>query len=164
MPTSFTTFRRHRAAVRLAAWAKERRQRQWWRRVTRAIGLQPRAGEPRRPSSLGSVSTCLEIEWYAHDVHPWDRDLPPDQMAARFAAETLQHTLSAVRRAFERSPEVDTLQIVVREPRRPHGVLLAGRVSRAEAAQCAATPSPAMALKLLGIEFRIADGQLQPFR
>jgi hypothetical protein len=132
--------------------------------VSRALGLSPRAGERRRSLSLGRLSTQLEIEWYAHDVHPWDQDLPPEQQAARFTEETLQHTVAAIRRAFERFPEVDALQIVVREPRRPHGVLFAGRAARAEAAECATTLSAAMALKLLGIEFRIVDGRLEPLR
>src|SRR5689334_9472823 len=100
MPSSFTTFTHRGAASRLAEWARGRRQRQWWRRVTRALGLQPRPGERRRPPSLGRVSTHLEIEWYAHDVHPWDDDLPPDRQAARFAEATLQHTVAAIRRAF----------------------------------------------------------------
>src|SRR6476646_10471119 len=125
MPPSLATFTRARPARRLAEWARDRRQRQWWRRVSRALGLAPRPGERRRPPSLGRVSTQLKIEWYAHDVHPWDADLPPEQQAARFAEETLQHTAAAIRRAFERFPEVDALEIVVREPRRPHGVLFA---------------------------------------
>jgi hypothetical protein len=132
--------------------------------VSRALGLTRRPGERRRPPALGRVSTQLEIEWYAHDVHPWDDDLPVELQAARFAEETLQHTVAAIRRAFERFPEVDGLQIVVREPRRPHGVLFTGRVSRAEAARCATSLSAAMALKLLGIEFRMVDGRLEPLR
>jgi hypothetical protein len=164
MPDSFTTFTRAGTAVRLAQWAHSRRQRQWWRRVSRALGLEPRAGEPRRPAALGTVSTQLEIEWYAHNVHPWDEDLPPDGQEARFAEEAVQHTLSAIRRAFQRFPEVDTLQIMVRDPRKPHPVLFTGRVLRADSTACSNTPSPAMALKLLGIEFRMIDGRLQPLR
>jgi len=164
MPDPFTTFTRSGTAVRLAEWARSRRQRQWWRRVSRALGLERRPGERRRRASLGNVSTHLEIEWYAHDVHPWDEDLPPERQDARFAEEAVPHTLAAIRRAFERFPEVDTLEIVVRDPRKPHPVLFAGRVSRADAAACANTPSPTMALKLLGIEFRMIDGRLQPVR
>jgi hypothetical protein len=164
MPESFTTFTRSGTAVRLAEWARGRRQRQWWRRVSRALGLEPRAGERRRTPALGNVSTHLEIEWYAHAIHPWDEDLPLERQEARFAEEAVQHTLVAIRRAFERFPEVDTLQIVVRDPGKPHPVLFTGRVSRADSAACSATPSPAMALKLLGIDFRMIDGRLQPVR
>ena len=145
----------------VAEWVRRRKRRQMRRRLTKALGLGPRAGESRSLESLSSVSTQLEIEWYAHDVHPWDDDLPAERQEQLFAESSLTHTVAAIYRAFERFPEVDMLHIRVLEPRKPHGVLLAGTVSRAELNEAAPSVSPAMTLKMLGIRYRTIEGNLQ---
>jgi hypothetical protein len=110
------------------------------------------------------VSTHLEIEWYAHDVHPWDADLPDDRQARLFVDSALSQTLSAIRRAFERFPEVDSIAVRVLDPRDPTGVLLRGAVSRRDLDAATAIKSDAMSLKLLGVEFQLVDSDLQPLR
>jgi hypothetical protein len=146
----------------LVHWFRGWERRRFWRRLTRALKLRPRAGEWTVRRSLGKVSARLEIEWYAPDVHPWDGDLPAERKARLFAEESLTHTVDAIRRAFDRFPEVDTLGIRVLGPHKPHAALFAGTVSRENLKQCAPTLSPAMTLKLLDIQYRMVDGQLMP--
>jgi hypothetical protein len=108
------------------------------------------------------VATRLEIEWYARDLHPWDRDLPLERKATLVAEESLTHTAAAIRRAFDQFPEVDAIEIRVLAPYNPHPLLFTGLVTREGAMQCAPNLSPAMTLKLLGIEYRMIDGHLEP--
>jgi hypothetical protein len=131
-------------------------------RVAQALGLGPRAGERRRREPIRRVATHLEVEWYAYDVHPWDRDLPDERRARLFAEGVLAHTVTAIRGAFDRFAEVDSIAITVLEPRRPHRVLLRGAVTRRDVADASRTVSAAMSLKLLGVEYRMSEGQLQP--
>src|SRR6202043_55788 len=92
-------------------WLRGRERRRLWNRLTNALELRPRAGESKDHPSLSNVSAYLEIEWYAHDIHPWDGDLPPERKATLFAEESLTHTAVAIRHAFERFPEVDAIGI-----------------------------------------------------
>ena len=66
------------------------------RGVERALALHLR-GEVRNDGlKLRKVSTQLEIEWQARDVHPWDRDDPPDKKALRFVRPSLADTEAAI--------------------------------------------------------------------
>jgi hypothetical protein len=145
-------------------WLRGRERRRFRRRLNKALELRPRGGESKDHLSLSNVSTRLEIEWHARDIHPWDGDLPPERKARLFAEESQTHTVVAIRRTFERFPEVDAIGIRVLEPHKPHAVLFTGTVSRDDLKQCSPSLSPAMTLKLLGIEYRIVDGHLKSVR
>jgi hypothetical protein len=141
---------------------QKRRQRQLWRRLTKALGIGRRPAESSGVATLNQVSTHLEIEWYARDVHPWDRDLPDKRKAVLFAEASLAQTATAIRRAFERFPEVSSLSIRVLAPRKPHGLLFSGSVLRRDLEGVPGHLSPAMTLKLLGIDYQLIDGVLEP--
>ena len=145
-------------------WLSGRERRRLWRRLANALELKPQAGKVNRRPSLVNVSTRLEIEWYARDIHPWDCDLPRERQARLFAEEALTHTAAAIRRAFARFPEVDAIEIRVLEPHKPHGLLFTGAVTREDLKECSPNLSPAMTLKLLGIEYRLVDGNLTELR
>jgi hypothetical protein len=131
-------------------------------RLAQALGLGSRAGERRRREPIRRVATHLEVEWYAHDIHPWDADLPDEHRARLFAEGVLAHTVTAIRGAFDRFAEVESIAITVLEPRTPHRVLLRGAVTRGDVVEASRTVSAAMSLKLLGVEYRMSEGQLQP--
>ena len=146
----------------ITRFVQERRQRQMWRRLAKALGIGRRPADSADVTPLRHVSTHMEIEWYARDIHPWDRDLPDKRKAALFAEGSLAHTATAIRRAFERFPEVTSVSIRVLAPRKPHGILFAGSVSRLDLAGVPENLSPAMTLKLLGITYQMSDGVLEP--
>ncbi len=148
----------------IARLIQAHKRRQMWRRLTRALGISGRAGGAGTSVSLASLSTHLDVEWYARDIHPWDRDLPIERKAVLFAKGSLAHTVTAIRRAFERFPEVESVQIRVLDPRKPHGLLFAGSVFRGDLASVPQNLSPAMTLKLLGIAYRLIDGVLEPLQ
>src|SRR5262249_43539864 len=150
-----------RGTLLLGAWTRGR-ERRLWKRLTRALGLGPRAAEVPDRVPLSNVSTRMEIEWYAREVHPWDRDLPAERKARLFADESLTHTGAAIRGGWERFPEVDAIEISVLEPHKPHAVLFKGSVSRDGFDRCPPNLSPGMTLKLLGVEYRLTDGCLEP--
>ena len=162
MPGSL--FRLDRRSPRLASWLRDRQRRRFWRQLTRALHLKPRGADSADRQLLTKVSTRLEIEWYARDTHPWDADLPSDERARRFTDDSLAGTVAAIRGAFERFPEVDAIEIRVLAPRKPHAVLFSGVATRSDAAECSPRLSPAMTLKLLGIEYLMVDGRLEPIR
>jgi hypothetical protein len=59
---------------------------------------------------------------------------------------------------FERLVEVDVIQIRVLAPNEAENTVLAGTVYRNDLHAAQACPSPAMSLKLLGVQYRVADG------
>jgi hypothetical protein len=99
----------------------------------------------------------LRLEWHARDIHPWDCDLPADRRAELFTEELMAETIVAIRQAFERLAEVDVIEIRVLAPNEPGRTVLAGTVCRDDLIAARACPSPAMSLKLLGIQYRLAD-------
>jgi hypothetical protein len=100
----------------------------------------------------------LKVEWYARDLHPWDRDLPVDRRAELFVAGFMADTVVAIRRIFERLAEIDAIQIRVLEPTEPYRTVLAGTVCRDDLNASRDCPSPAMSLRLLGVQHRVTDG------
>jgi hypothetical protein len=120
--------------------------------------MAPRGGVANDVSLLREMSLSLRVEWYARDLHPWDRDLPVERRAELFTAELLADTVVVIRQIFERLAEIDTVQIRVLEPAEPHKTVLAGTVCRDDLDATWGCPSPAMSLKLLGLEYRVSDG------
>ncbi len=104
------------------------------------------------------MSLSLKVEWYARDLHPWDRDLPIERRAERFAAAMMADTVVAIRQIFERLAEIDAIQIRVLDPTEPHKTILAGTVCRDDLNASRGCPSPAMSLKLLGVQHLMTEG------
>jgi hypothetical protein len=126
-------------------------------RVIRALTLAPRGAVPDDGPRLREMSLALRLEWHARDLHPWDCDLPADRRAELFTAELMAETIVAIRQAFERLAEVDVIEIRVLAPNEPGKTVLAGTVCREDLSAAQACPSPAMSLKLLGIQYCLAD-------
>jgi hypothetical protein len=104
------------------------------------------------------ISTQLQVEWCARDVHPWDRDLPANRRNELFLEQCRHDTLVAVQRLFERLGEVDVIEIRVVEPQPSARTLLAGTVSRHDlTAVTTRHRSSRMRLKLIGIHGEQAE-------
>ena len=120
--------------------------------------MAPRGGVANDTSVLREMSLSLTVEWYARDLHPWDRDLPIERRAELFTAELMADTVAAIRQIFESLAEIDAIQIRVLEPAEPHKTVLAGTVCRDDLNATRDCPSPAMSLKLLGLQHCVSDG------
>jgi hypothetical protein len=102
------------------------------RAIERALALYLR-GEARRDGlTLKKLSNRLEIEWRARDVHPWDRDDPPDRKGAILVRQSLADTEAAITRLFRALPQVDAIALTVLE-HHSESVIMAGTVYRSEA-------------------------------
>jgi hypothetical protein len=148
--------------VRAGGWLGLGERRRIMRRVVRVLRAGGRAGIRPDERRLQKISTHLDLEWRAREIHPWDRDLPRERQAELFAIQLLEDTVSDIRRLFASLPELDTIHIAVREQPEPHHLLLQGTVTRAAVRQVRDCPSPAMSLKLLGVCYRLMDGSLEP--
>jgi hypothetical protein len=126
--------------------------------VVRSLALHRRGAVRSDGLRLSYVRTKLQIEWCARDIHPWDRDLPPDQAERRFAAQCLDDTNAAIGRLFAQIPAVDTIELSVkREPSQPP--LVAGTVDREDFRRNKHL-SIGMRLRLLGLKFRMGSLRL----
>src|ERR1700733_13618975 len=98
--------------------------------VEHALALHLR-GEARKDGlNPTSVTTRLEIEWPARDIHPWDRGLlSPAQRAAAFVEQSLADTEAAIYRLFEALPQIDAIALRVLD-RITDTVIISGTVSR----------------------------------
>ena len=124
-------------------WRAEWERRRLRNRVTRALTMTPRGGVANDTSLLREMSLSLKVEWYARDLHPWDRDLPIERRAELFTAELMADTVVAIRQIFDRLTEIDAIQIRVLDPNEPHETVLAGTVSRDDLNATRGCPSPA---------------------
>lgn len=87
--------------------------RRYQRSLNRALALHLR-GEVRRDGlTLTKACNRLEIQWRARDIHPWDRDDPPERHALLFAEQMLADTEAAIFRLFEALPQVDVIKLSV---------------------------------------------------
>jgi hypothetical protein len=99
------------------------------RRIDRALALHLR-GEVRGDGlTFKKMSTHLEIEWMARDIHPWDLDEPADRKALLFVQQTLTDTEAAITRLFETLPQTDVVSVKVLE-KATEGVIMAGTIYR----------------------------------
>jgi len=133
----------------------------FWRKLDRALALH-RRGEVRCDGlHLTSASTTLHIEWVARDVHPWDRDLPDDEVQRLFTQQCLDDTDAAISRIFREIPVLDAIEVCVR--RGPSGpTLLAGTVQR-NSLRVNDNASVGMRLRRLGVRFRMNNLRLEEF-
>jgi hypothetical protein len=119
-----------------------------------------RRGEVRSDGlRLKNTSNRLTIEWSARDIHPWDRDLQPEQRAALFVEQCLDDTEAGLYRLFEQSAPIDIIEVEVLAPSCEY-VIIAGRVSRSELNQVRGS-SPGMRLKQLGFNYRLMGSYLE---
>jgi hypothetical protein len=102
----------------------------------------------------------LRVEWFARDVHPWDRDLPERRKAELFAQQCLEDVDAAIPRLFEQLPEIEVVEIGVLE-RASESKIIAGVVHRSDL-NAQVGSSLGMRLKTIGINYRCADLRLEP--
>ena len=132
------------------------------RMVTRALALTPRGVVPDDVLILNELSARLRLEWRTRDLHPWDRDLPERKRAERFHDQALSDTDAAIETLFGILPEMDVIEIRVREPRAPNRLILAGTVAREDLVATRAIPSPGMRLRMMGVRCETRHGNLEP--
>jgi hypothetical protein len=102
---------------------------------------------------MDDVSARLRVEWRSRDVHPWDGNVPPERRSQLFREQVLRDTDAAILKAFETLPDVDAMEIRVREPHAPNRAILAGTVTREELAAARGLTSPRMRLAMLGVRW-----------
>lgn len=126
------------------------------RGIKRAIALHVR-GEVRRDGlNLGAVTTHLDIEWQARDVHPWDRGLlSPSERANAFVEQALADTEAAIHRLFASLPQVDAITLKVREMGSER-LIISGTVLRPSTAARNQELSIGMRLRYLGVTYHSA--------
>ncbi|TMB00906.1 MAG: hypothetical protein E6J70_09260 [Deltaproteobacteria bacterium] len=132
------------------------------RMVTKALAVGSRGFIANDVLLLSKLSTQVQVEWRTRDVHPWDRNVPPDQRAELFREQTLHDTDAAILRFFQLLPDLDAIEIRVLEPHAPNRLILAGAVARRDAMATRSLSSPGMRLKTMGIKFRTNGGHLEP--
>ncbi len=128
--------------------------------IERALALNRRAEVRRDGLKLSKVSSSLEIEWYARDIHPWDRHDQPERRATLFVRQCLDDTDAAITRLFEALPQVDVIAVRVLE-RTTEEIILAGIVHRSSAAPDSAL-SAGMRLWQRGIMYHSDGWQFEP--
>jgi hypothetical protein len=132
------------------------------RNLDRALALHLR-GEVRTDGrTLNNVCNRLEVQWWARDIHPWDRDLTPETQMSLFAEQTLADTEAAIFRLFEALPQVDVIKLSVLG-RGSEAPIISGTVHRSTL--CTARRglmSTGMRLRDLGVCYYLPGWQLQP--
>jgi hypothetical protein len=144
----WSLLRKHRAARKL------RRVR---RLLDSALALH-RHGEARPDGlSLIDYSMKLTVRWRARDIHPWDRDLPDEQIALRLVDQNLHDAEDAVERIFRAFPEANALELNVFESDpESNRVIMSGLVMRSDLKRCTAA-SIGMRLRMLGISYQLVN-------
>jgi hypothetical protein len=99
------------------------------RTIERALALNKRRDMRSDGLKLKKISSRVEIEWCARDIHPWDRHDPPERRARLFVRQCLNDTDAAITRLFETLPLVDVIAVRVLEPVSEE-VIIAGTVRR----------------------------------
>ena len=139
----------------------------------RGATLRAKAGEALALHRRGEVriddpqlmdfTVRMQMRWRAREIHPWDRDLPPDRAARKLARQCLTDTEAVLERLFEKCPDVDEIELSVIEPN-PDGNrrVLFGSVRRDEFAQWHPL-STDMRLRLVGLHYRLVDEELEFF-
>src|SRR5580658_7640103 len=122
-----------------------------------------RRGEVRKDGLTAvSVTTHLEIEWRARDVHPWDRPLlSRGERAAAFVRQSLADTESAVQRLFQALPHVDVLTLRVLD-HASEAVIISGTVARPDVSNRDERLSIGMRLRYLGLTYHSAGSLFEP--
>ncbi len=130
------------------------------RRVARALALKSRGGVRNDVLPIDRLAVGLDVQWFARDVHPWDRDLPERRRAELFAQQCLEDVDAAIPRLFEQLPEIDVLEVGVLE-RGSKTKIVASVVRRSDLTGQGGS-SLGMRLKTFGINYRCTDLRLEP--
>jgi hypothetical protein len=130
------------------------------KRVERTLRVPRRGGCVDDRLIVKRISTHLQVEWCARDVHPWDRDLPVERRDELFLEQCRHDTVLAVQQMFARLAEVEVIEIRVLEPSPSARTILAGTVSRHDLAVVIPQRSPRMSLKLMGIHHEANESSL----
>jgi hypothetical protein len=132
------------------------------RHIERTLALHLR-GEVRNDGlDPINLTTQLQIEWRARDVHPWDRGrLSPAQRAAAFVEQSLADTEAAIYRLFEALPHVDVIALRVLD-QTSESVIISGTVSRLAASARDQSLSIGMRLLYLGLTYHSTGCQFEP--
>ena len=148
LPDFFTIF-----ASRLSDFYKAH---VFWRKIQRALALNQR-GEARTDGlQMTSAKTTLRIDWLAREVHPWDRDLPPEKAERLFSQQCLDDANAAITRLFAEIPVLDSIEVCVRRDiSRPP--ILAGTVYRRDSLNTNDYASTGMRLRAIGLSFRMSN-------
>jgi hypothetical protein len=130
--------------------------------IERALALHLR-GEVRSDGlDPINLTTQLQIEWRARDVHPWDRGLlSPARRAAAFVEQSLVDTEAAIHRLFEALPQVDVIALRVLD-QTSEAVIISGTVSRLAASARDESLSIGMRLIYLGLTYHSAGTLFEP--
>lgn len=131
------------------------------RNLDRALALYLR-GEVRRDGlTLKNACNRLEIQWWARNIHPWDRDAPAETAASLFVEQTLADTEAAIFRLFEALPQVDVIELTVLGPR-SETPILSGAIHRSALSTAErGLASIRMRLMDLGVRYHLAGWQFQ---
>lgn len=121
--------------------------------VNRSLALWPRGGVANDRLLLHKLSGQLQLDWHARAVHPWDRDLPTYRQLEAYFEQAVADTDLAIRRIFQRLPEIDVIEIRVLDTQDPTKIMLAGVVTREDALAADLSYSPKMRLKMMGIQY-----------
>jgi hypothetical protein len=136
--------------------------RRYQRNVKRALALHLR-GEVRRDglTPIG-VTTHVDIQWHARDIHPWDHDLlSQTQRALAYVQQSLSDTEAAICRLFEALPQVDVVTVKVLD-RTEERVIISGSVSRLDFAARDEHFAIGMRLLYLGLSYHSSGDLFEP--
>jgi hypothetical protein len=147
---------------RLQDLITRRAERRLRRVVMKALALTPRGLIPRDALMLTNLSGQLQVEWLTRDIPPLDRILPADRQAVLFCEQALNDTDAAVVRLFRMLPEINAIDLRVLAPHAPNRLLLAGTVGREDVVVTRSISAPGMRLKIMGVQYHVRDGQLEP--
>jgi hypothetical protein len=82
--------------------------------IEHVLALHKRREVRKDGLKLDRASIRLEIAWRTRDIHPWDRDDPPDKKAL-YVQQCLEDTDAAITRLFDTLPQVDIIHLKVLE-------------------------------------------------
>ena len=127
--------------------------------VDSALALNRRLEVRKDGLKLVEFSVGLNVKMRARNIHPWDRDMQPEQAMPVFVEQSLSDTESALERLFEACPEVRTIDLRVLE-KDSDKTIMAGSVSRAEFVSRHG-PSTGMRLRTAGVYYELAGWRFE---
>jgi hypothetical protein len=125
------------------------------REVTWCLRLRPRGGVAHDVLHLAALSLRLRVEWRARDIHPWDHDLSEHRQAQLFARQCLEDVDAAIARMFDRVPEMQVLEVVVRAPR--SGAIIMSGVVHRDDLRGTSHLTLEMKLRTIGMKYQLFD-------